>query len=81
MKRGTAPLRDFHDWIAATLDAGLVWAHQPMMSYRRAGERMANNRFRFALLGGTGQISIAACQLTATLISAAKSFAKSGGRK
>ncbi|MGO8787147.1 MAG: protoporphyrinogen/coproporphyrinogen oxidase [Terriglobia bacterium] len=90
MKRGTAPLGNFHDWIEASFGAGLaeifllpynfkVWAHQPAsMSYHWVGERVAtvdlmrvisnaldgkeeknwgpNNRFRFPLRGGTGQI-------------------------
>ena len=90
MKRGTAPLRDFHDWIEASFGAGLaeifllpynfkVWAHNPStMSYQWVGEHVAtvdlmrlltnvldgkedknwgpNNRFRFPLRGGTGQI-------------------------
>jgi protoporphyrinogen oxidase len=90
MKRGTAALENFHDWIEASFGAGLaeifllpynfkVWAHQPAsMSYHWVGERVAtvdlvrvisnaldgkeekswgpNNRFRFPLRGGTGQI-------------------------
>ncbi|MGD0778398.1 MAG: FAD-dependent oxidoreductase [Candidatus Solibacter sp.] len=53
MKRGTVPLRNFHDWIEGSFGAGLaesfmlpynfkVWAHHPAeMSYQWVGERVA----------------------------------------
>jgi protoporphyrinogen oxidase len=67
-KRGSVPLRNFHDWIEASFGAGLaetfllpynlkVWAHQPAtMSYRWVGDRVATvdlMRVLFNALDGT----------------------------